>query len=102
MNHSRRHLLIGMVTAIHIVFVLAAAAVVDTFVGVVVIPSFHVIALPPTVLGLTIEKSMSTGGVRQGFLSALCLILARHQHLMIKKVLAKGSEHPHVDVIVGI
>jgi len=67
-----------MVTVIDIVFILAAAAVVETLVVVVVVvvPGSDVIPLPPPVLGLTIEKWMSTRGWRRGFVSALSLILA--------------------------
>jgi len=74
---SRRHPIIVGVTVIDIAFVLAAAAVVETLVVViVVVPGSAVIRLPPPVLGLTIEKWMSTGGSRRGFVLALSLILA--------------------------
>jgi len=74
---SRRHPIIVVVTVIDIVFVLAAAAIVETLVVVVVVvPGSDVIPLPPPVPGLTIEKWMSTGGWRRGFISALSLILA--------------------------
>ena len=75
MNLSRRHPIIVVVTVIDIVFVLAAAAVVETLVVVVVVPGSDVIPLPPPVLGLTIVKRMSTGGLCRGFVSALSLIL---------------------------
>ena len=66
-----------MVTVIDIVFILAAAAVVETLVVVVVgVPGSDVIPLLPPVPGLTIENWMSTGGWGQGFVSALSLILA--------------------------
>jgi len=75
-NLSRRNPIIVGVTGIDIVFVLAATAVVETLVVVVVIvPGSDVIPLPPPVPGLTIEKWMSTGGWRRGFVSALSLLL---------------------------
>ena len=74
---SRRHPIIVVVTVIAIVFVLAAAVVVETLLVVfVVVPGSDFIPLPPPVPGLTIEKWMSTGGWRQGFVSALSLMLA--------------------------
>ena len=75
-NLSQRYQMIVVVTVIDIVFVLAAAAVVETLVVVVIVPGSDVIPLPPLVPGLTIEKWMSTGGWRQGFVLALSLILA--------------------------
>ena len=77
-NLSRRHPIIVVVTVIDIAFVLAAAAVVETLVVVVVVvvPGSDVIRLLPLVLGLTIEKWISTGGWRRGFVLALFLILA--------------------------
>jgi len=76
-NLSRRHPIIVVVTVIDIVFVLDAAAFVETLVVVVVVlPGTYVILLPPPVPGLTIEKRMSTGGWRRAFVSALSLILA--------------------------
>ena len=76
-NLCPRHLIIVVVTVIDIVFVLAAAAVVETLVVVVVlVPGPNVIPLPTPVPGMTIEKWMSTGGWRRGFVSALSLILA--------------------------
>jgi len=59
-----------------IVFVLAAAAVIETLVVIVVVPGSDVIPVPPPVSGLTIEKWMSTGGWSPGFVSAPSLILA--------------------------
>jgi len=77
MNLSRRHPIIVVVTVINIVFILAAAAIVETLVVVVVVvPGSDVIPLPPPVSCLTIEKWMSTGGWRRGFVLALSLILA--------------------------
>ena len=65
-----------MGTVIDIVFLLAAAAVIETpVVVVVVVPGSNVIPLPLPVPGLTIEKWMSTGDWRRGFVSALSVIL---------------------------
>ena len=76
-NLSQGHPIIVVVTVIDIGFVMAAAAVVETLVAVVVVvPGSDVIPLPPPVSGLTNEKWMSTGGWRRGFLLALSLILA--------------------------
>ena len=79
-NLSRRQPIIVVLTVINIVFVLAAAAVVEPLDIVGVVPSADVIPLRPRVPGLTIEKWRSTGGWRLGFVSALSLILARLQH----------------------
>jgi len=76
-NLSRRHAIIVLGTVINIVFVLAAAAVIETLVVVVVaVPGSDVIPLPLPVPGLTIEKWISTGDCGWGFVSALSLILA--------------------------
>jgi len=102
-NLSRRHPIIVVVTVIDIVFVLTAAAVVETLVVVVVlVPCSDVIPLLTPVPGLTIEKWMSTGGWRRGFVSALSQILALLQYQEIKRIFARVSEQPHPDVIVCI
>ena len=103
MNLSRRHPIIVVVTVINLVFVLTAAAVVESLVVVVLlVPGSDVIPLPTPVPGLTIEKWMSTGGWRWGFVSALSLMLALLQYQEIKRIFAWVRKQPHPDVIVCI
>jgi len=59
-NLSRKHPKIVVVTVIDIAFVLAATAILETLLVVVVIPGSNVIPLPPLGPGLMIKKWMST------------------------------------------
>ena len=103
MNLSQRHPIIVVGTVIDIVFLLAATAVIETPVlVVVVVPGSNVIPLPLPVPGLTIEKWMSTGDWRRGFVSALSLILAGLHHQEIKRIFARVGEQPYPDGIVCI
>jgi len=86
------HPIIVVMTVIDIVCVLAATAVVETLVVVVIVPGSDVMTLPPPVAGFTIANWMSTGGWRRGFVLALSLILASLQHQEIKRILAKVSQ----------
>ena len=80
-SSSRRHILIVVVAVVGIIFFLAAAtAAVEALAVVFVVvstPCSGVIALPPTLPGLTIKKSMPAGGRRRCFVSVLSLTLAR-------------------------
>lgn len=76
MNLSQLHPLIVMVTVIDIVFFVAGAAINATHLIVILVPISNVIPLALLVPALTIEKGMSTGGCRQGFVSVLSPILA--------------------------
>ena len=75
-NLPRRHPIIVVVTLINIVFVLPAAAVLETLLAIVVVPSSDVIPLPRLVPSLMMEKCMFTGDCCRGFVLALSLILA--------------------------
>jgi len=64
-----------VVTAINIVFVLAAAALVETLMVVVVVPGSDDIPLPPTDPDFILEKWMSPGGRHRGVIAALSLMV---------------------------
>ena len=83
-----------MVSMLDIVFVVAEPAVVEAHFIVVVVPATDVIPLPSRVLGLTIEKSMSIRGWREGFVSTLALILACIQHQQFKRIFAELASSP--------